>query len=171
MSINKQKFFILIFLIINTAVQSQQAKNSLEEYYRIMYKNKEQISTFIQRDINRLLQENFLEFEGEKILSKDFLPRFYEERDYRPAWSNFDSFKEAVHVIEGSYLDGLLPTDYHADMLVKIADRIMNLTSQDQMDYRWVAEFDILMTDAIFLYAFHLYDGKTDPYSLDLNWN
>lgn len=158
-------------MFINFIVQSQEDSNGLEKYYRLMYNDEEQISTSIQRDINRLLQENYLEFEGEKILSKGFLPRFYQERDYRPAWSNFDSFKEAVHAIEGSYLDGLLPTDYHADLLVKIADRIMNLTSQDQLDYRWIAEFDILMTDAIFLYAFHLYDGKTDPHSFDLNWN
>lgn len=152
-------------------VQSQQDNPSLEEYYRVMYSKQEKITTFIRQDINRLQQENFLEFEGEKILSKNFLPQFYQERNFQPAWSNFESFNEAVLAIERSYLDGLLPTDYHADILLKIADRIMNLTSQEDLDYKWVAEFDILLTDAIFLYAFHLYDGKTDPYSFDLNWN
>lgn len=157
--------------MLNTAVQGQQSETSLEEYYQVLYKNQDKITSFIRQDIDKLKQDNFLEFEGEKILSKKFLPRFYEERDYRPAWSNFDSFDEAVLAIEGSYLDGLLPTDYHAETLVKIADRIMSESNQSKVDYKWVAEFDILLTDAIFLYAFHLYNGKTDPYLLDLNWN
>lgn len=167
----KQIFIIGIILCFNITVQSQQTEPSLKEYYKAMYKNPDQVTTFIKQDINRLQQENFLEFEGEKILSKGFLPRFYEEREYRPAWSNFESFQEAIYAIEGSNLDGLLPTDYHADVLVKIADRIMKLTSQEDLDYRWIAEFDILMTDALFLYAYHLYNGKIDPYSLDANWN
>ncbi len=162
---------LLIFLVLNTAVQSQQTETSLEEYYQVLYKNQDKITTFIRQDIDKLKQDNILEFEGEKILSKEFLPRFYEERDFRPAWSNFKSFDEAVLAIEGSYLDGLLPSDYHAETLVKIADRIMSQSNQNKVDYKWVAEFDILLTDAIFLFAFHLYDGKTDPYSLDLNWN
>lgn len=167
----KQNLLIIIILCLGIVVQSQQENPSIEEYYSVIYKNQEKITKFIRQDIKKLQEEKFLEFEGEKILSKEFLPRFYEERDFQSAWSNFESFKDALLAIEESYLDGLLPTDYHADALVEIADRIMSLSAQKEIDYKWVAEFDILLTDAIFLYAFHLFDGKTDPYKLDLNWN
>lgn len=166
-----KSFLLLLILGSFLKINGQNENNNLEEYYRAMYKNRDKISTYIKEDIQRLQQTHMLEFEGEKILSKGFLPRFYQEREYRAAWSNFDSFQEAVYAIESSYLEGLLPSDYHADILVKVADRIINLSSEDELDYRWVAEFDILLTDAIFLYAFHLYNGKIDPHSIDLNWN
>ena len=91
---------IFIFFIIGTIVQAQEDIAGLDEYYRIAYKDQERITTFIRQDINRLQQQNYLEFEGEKIMPKGFLPRFYQERDFRPAWSNFDSFNEAVKAIE-----------------------------------------------------------------------
>lgn len=163
--------FLVICMSIGLGTHGHTSNKTRETYFQMMYSNKEQISASIQKEMNELEQKNYLEFQGEKILSKHFLPRFYKERDYGPAWTNFDSFNEAIEAIESSTLDGLLPTDYHADALRAIGAQIKGIASQDQLDYRWVAQFDILLSDALFLYAYHLYNGKTDPHLLDINWN
>lgn len=88
-NINKQFLLIIILFSIAIAGHCQESINTLKDYYREMYKNQDQIATYIQKEITQLINDRFLEFEGEKNLSTGFLPSFYEERDYRPAWSNF----------------------------------------------------------------------------------
>ncbi|RLD56459.1 MAG: cell wall degradation protein, partial [Bacteroidetes bacterium] len=77
----------------------------------------------------------------------------------------------AIQALEGSYNDGLLPVDYHVDVLRSIFEKLEQSTDQGAVNHEWVAKFDLLMTDAILLYGYHLMQGKIDPHSLDVQWN
>ena len=169
----KKITLLIIFAILLPVlfVSAQKTEKEKKKLYKSIYKETDQITTYIQQAINTLTEENKLTIEGEKVLSKKFLPKFYMERNYEPAWSDFDSFIDAIEVLESSYEDGLLPVDYHFEGLVRIRDTILHEKNVNKLDYKWVAKFDILLTDAVFLYAFHLIDGKTDPHSLDVDWN
>lgn len=158
---------LLPFLFLSAQVNE---KETIQLYKKI-YKDKDKIAAVIKEEIKALQENKKLVIEGEEILSKQFLPRFYEERDYNPAWADYESFLDAITAVEGSYDDGLVPTDYNLDGMLRIRDAILKEKDASDFDYSWTAKFDILLTDAIFLYAFHLFDGKTDPHSLDVDWN
>ncbi len=52
-----------------------------------------------------------------------------------------------------------------------IMQKIQHGFEQNELNYALVAEFDILLTDAVLLYAYHLLNGKVNPKSLDNKWN
>lgn len=93
------------------------------------------------------------------------------QMDYAPAWKDPEALNQAIEALEGSFEDGLLPEDYHVDVLAAIVEKIKNSDSQGIIDYEWIAKFDLLLSDAVILYAYHLMDGKVDPHSLDVHWN
>lgn len=168
----KKLSFILFFtVVIFFSVSAQTKKTNLKSYYKQMYKNEEQLTHSIRKLVNKLEEEKNLDVENNQIISVKVLIRFYKERNYRPAWNEFKVFEEASEVFKDSYDDGLIPSDYHVDGLLRLVDKIEASENKNQLDTEWVAGFDILMTDAIILYSYHLYVGKVDPHNLDANWN
>jgi murein L,D-transpeptidase YcbB/YkuD len=57
------------------------------------------------------------------------------------------------------------------DGMLDVVEKIKAIDDAGDVDYKWVAKFDLLMTDAILLYAYHLLEGKVDPHDLDVQWN
>jgi len=62
----------------------------------------------------------------------------------------------------------LNPNDYHLEKIQALREDILNNT---MLDYNEIAEFDILLTDGLLLYSYHLIKGKVNPSNLDVNWN
>jgi murein L,D-transpeptidase YcbB/YkuD len=141
------------------------------QFHQQIYKDQHKISIKIKESVNDIIEGKPVEIEGEYIFSKTILPEFYKNRDYMPAWKNWETLKDAAMALEAAYLDGLDPDDYHMDALNNINVMIKHKLNEGEIDYDWVAEFDMLVTDAVLLYAYHLLDGKVHPESLDPNWN
>lgn len=141
------------------------------EFHQQIYKDQHKISIKIRESVNDIIEGKPVEIEGEYVFSQTILPELYKNRDYMPAWDNWETLKDAAIALENAYLDGLDPDDYHVDVLNKIIDMIKHKLKEGEIDYDWVAEFDMLVTDAVLLYAYHLLEGKVDPESLDPNWN
>lgn len=141
------------------------------QFHQQIYQDQHKISIKIKESVTDIKEGKPIEIEGEYVFSKTILPEFYKNRDYKPAWDNWETLKDAAIALEAAYVDGLDPSDYHTDVLSKIIDMIKHKLKEGEIDYVWVAEFDILVTDAVLLYAYHLLDGKVDPVSLDPNWN
>jgi murein L,D-transpeptidase YcbB/YkuD len=57
------------------------------------------------------------------------------------------------------------------DGMLEIIEKIKTVNDAGDVNFKWVAKFDLLMTDAILLYAYHLLEGKVNPYDLDVQWN
>ena len=162
---------ILVQLLGSISLTAQERDKDLKKQHQRLYKNAERITPHIQALVNDLSKGELVEIESEKIYATSILEEFYQQMGYAPAWKDFEALQQAIQALEGSYDDGLLPVDYHVDVLSSIVDKIEDTKDQGAVNYEWVAKFDLLMTDAILLYAFHLMDGKIDPHSLDVQWN
>ncbi|MCK4990118.1 MAG: L,D-transpeptidase family protein, partial [Bacteroidales bacterium] len=160
-----------LLLIPCTSVQAQNRDEDLRKQHERLYKDVGKITPHIQALVDDLSNGILVEIENEKIYAKTALAKFYQHIEYKPAWKDLEALQESIKALEGSYDDGLLPVDYHVDVLKSIVGIIENSKDQGAVNHEWVAKFDLLMTDAIILYAFHLLDGKIDPHSLDVQWN
>jgi len=152
-------------------LSAQEGKEDGREFHQTAYQDLHKISIKIKESVADIRSGTPIEIEGEYVYSMAILPEFYENRDFMPAWNNWDALMDAFDALERTYEDGLNPEDYHADALTKLVSKMEQKLKENELDYDWVAEFDILITDAIMLYAFHLLEGKVDPESLDPNWN
>lgn len=160
---------LLISICIPTLAQERD--QDLQRQHQRLYKNTELITPHIQKLVDGMLKGELVEIESEKIYAKSVLGSFYQYMGYEPAWDDFEAFTQAIQALEGSLDDGLLLEDYHVDVLRTIVEKIKASNEQGAINYEWVAKFDLLLTDAILLYAYHLLDGKIDPHSLDVQWN
>ena len=91
--------------------------------------------------------------------------RFYEERDFRPAWIeeiglSFQA-EDLIRVIHAAHLEGLSHRDYHvATIDGLIRDMKSGTLRQDKP--KLLADLDILLTDAFLMYASHVAMGLVD---------
>jgi len=93
-----------------------------------------------------------------------FLMRFYESRSFRPAWDADAKLDGLLQALEGSRAHGLDPADYHIDVLRAYRN---SRDAEPGMDI----PLDILATDALARYAFHLRFGKVNPGAIEPTWN
>ncbi len=141
-------------------------ENITEEVVHKIDTNK--IVGFIQTHIDQVKADSTVAVQGIKLFSVNLLPAFYKAREYHPAWLDEQLMNDAFRTIEGAAKDGLNPDDYHLQELLKLRE---NFRSIEDIDYDKAADYDILITDGLLMYAFHLLYGKVDPEGLDANWN
>jgi L,D-transpeptidase YcbB len=98
-----------------------------------------------------------------QIAAVTVLTEFYARRGFRQVWNDAARFQELLDVLQASAGHGLDPQDYHY--------RLLSGWPSDRTAPRLQAERDILATDALIRYGYHLYFGKVDPASLDPDWN
>jgi len=162
---------ILLLITICNPALAQERGQDLQKQHERLYEKPELITSHIRELVEGMSKGEIVEIENEKIYAKSVLGNFYKHMEYEPAWNDFEAFTQAVQALEGAMDDGLLLEDYHVDVLRAIVDKMKESNEQGAINYEWVAKFDLLLSDAILLYAFHLLDGKIDPHSLDVQWN
>jgi murein L,D-transpeptidase YcbB/YkuD len=113
-----------------------------------------------------------LEIAGEPVLASHALPGFYDQRVYRPAWSEGGApgirARELLAAIEAAGREGLQPESYHLEALRLLSARLETVTDDQRPGL--LAELDLLLTDAFLIYAAHLVSGRVDPTTLDPEW-
>lgn len=119
---------------------------------------------------------------GQKIICKSrllcssaLIPQFYKRRNYQPAWSSIDGPNEAANNlardINDAELEGLRPEDYHLSTIKKsIADIHHSRLITGQFDTQQLADLDLLLTDAFFLFASHMVSGRVNPETIRSEW-
>ena len=103
------------------------------------------------------------------------LSKFYRERGFWPAWSyDFGPSPDAEDLLEAirsACREGLNPEDYHLDhieaMLSDLYAIEIGLGTYDSVK---LADLDLTLTQAFFLYASHLADGRVDHRSVYPDW-
>ncbi|MET0155160.1 MAG: L,D-transpeptidase family protein [Rickettsiales bacterium] len=97
-------------------------------------------------------------FYGEPIRRFSLAQRFYRERAYAPGW-DYRASDALAKAIKEAKNDGLTPGDYHLNALEKARE------ANDQ------PAVELLSSDAFFLLASHLANGRTDVKALVDTWN
>ena len=162
---------ISILVCSVTMAVSQADEDNNRARYESLYHDLDEIVIHIRDFTDEIQRGNETKLSREQIFSRNVLPDFYKERNYRPAWSQFDALEDAVTALKGSHQDGLLPGDYHKETLIDIMMQLEAKEGTGTTDHRLLAMFDILLTDGILLYAYHLMEGKIDPGTLNPDWN
>ena len=103
------------------------------------------------------------------------LSEFYEGRGFRPAWS--DDFgpspdaEDFLEVIRSAYREGLNPQDYHLDKIEAVlSDLYASQMGLGTYDLVKLADLDLTLTQAFFLYASHLANGRVDHRNIYPDW-
>ncbi len=105
--------------------------------------------------------------EGIELFSQVELPKFYTNREFELAWTSQKNKRDLIESLESSYDEGLSPEDYHLDRIRKL----MAKSDKAKLSKTETAEFDLLMTDALILYASHLLDGKLEQSDIRKKWD
>lgn len=105
--------------------------------------------------------------ESKVFISRDLI-ELYQAAENQRLWVDDKNRKDLVEILEASYFEGLNPEDYHFAQIKQLLN-----DKKDNLDEEAVrlADLDVLMSDAILLFAFHMIQGKVDPVALDPMWN
>ena len=122
----------------------------------------------LQQRMSQLAERGSLELEGEVISSKQFLPEFYRQRGNQLAWpAHMDNARALSERILSSHEEGLVSADYHAVEIQKLLAESSNKNFPEARQ----ADLDIMLSEALARYAYHLRFGKVNPQRLDADWN
>ena len=116
--------------------------------------------------INQLRDAGELTIRDEWVAGRNAVIQLYESRNYNRAWTDAATIEQLHRAVQGMWLDGLDPADYHLETLLQLAREI-----EAGADPEALADFDILATDALARVIYHCLFGKVDPESLDPHWN
>ena len=103
---------------------------------------------------------------GQTVADRWFLARFYERRQFNPAWGPAAKREQLLAAVAGSARHGLNPEDYHWTALSGLVGALPG-----EPPAALLVELDILATDALTRLAFHLQFGKVNPEHLESSWN
>ena len=101
------------------------------------------------------------------LLSQVEISKFYSNRNFHLAWDDKNNREDLISSLEASYEEGLLPGDYHLDKI----NSLINKSGYKKLSDLDLAELDLLMTDAMILYASHLISGKVEQSKLRTEWD
>lgn len=112
---------------------------------------------------------------GTTLFSSVVIQRFYQEREFHPAWLVDKKLTERAYEmryeIQQAKFDGLNPSDYHLSSINSYFDKIEKSKEGGEglttLEY---AALDLLLTDAFIMLSSHLYLGKVDPDNLKTSW-
>lgn len=106
---------------------------------------------------------------GDLLLSFADVRRFYEAREYAPAWTRADApppaAAELMRRVARAPADGLLPAAYHSAALERLLPAAPARTGAATR-----ADLELLLTDAFLTYGQDLLAGRVDPRTLHRGW-
>jgi len=113
---------------------------------------------------------------GDDLIQASTLVReFYQGRQYQPVWSHKGSLlspvQSLVMSIRAAEAEGLVPGDYHFDsILANLKDFVRLSGGALRQRAPVLSDLELLLTDAFFVLATHLAQGKVDPDTTETEW-
>ena len=105
--------------------------------------------------------------DGIVLFSQIELPKIYRNSNYEVIWDSKINRKDLIDNLNRADEEGLLPNDYHLERIKKILSKSKYKKLSD-LD---AANLDMLLTDALMLYASHLVSGKVEQSQLRSKWD
>jgi murein L,D-transpeptidase YcbB/YkuD len=126
------------------------------------------IQLSIREHVDKLEKLKTIKLNGEKVIGNTEIISIYKENDYKPLWKNANNRNDLVEILESAYFDGLNPEDYHIEY---IKSYVRDIAEGNELKLKDEAASDLIMTNALLTYAYHMIQGKVNPSELDPNWN
>lgn len=108
------------------------------------------------------------------VLAVQTIHALYTRRLFRPLWSDGEKplplARRLLRVLRDSDQDGLVSETYH---VAAIDELLRDFATPGAAGNRigYLADLDLLLTDAFLLYASHLMEGRVDPTTFDNEWH
>lgn len=107
---------------------------------------------------------------GTELRLPEAVIRFYEHREFDPAWTRADRIGREAHefmaALRAARRDGLRPEDYHLSAVEGLVASLRRRGDEAAADPLDIADLDLLLTDGFLTYAGHLVSGRLDPATL-----
>lgn len=157
---------------VNPALAYQDSIKRLRE--AMFAETRESAAVLIRTSLEDRLPDERFKALGLDLYSSVLLPRVYTERAFNLLWfSQPDSMPKVLQIcdfLDGLRYHGLIPDHYHYPAIRESIEMLKN-DSLLMFDEVFLAGLDMLLTDAWFIIASHLYFGKVDRESLKAEWN
>jgi len=144
-------------------------KVQMMQFGKAMMTASERIRFIIE---NRQPDERYRAY-GKDLYSSVLLPKLYVDNYFKPLWiSRYDSLDNVFQLrdfIEDIKFHGLFPEDYHFEEVNALCDSLKSDSSY-VFDGAFLAQMDLLLSDAYFMLASHLYHGKIDKENMEIQW-
>jgi L,D-transpeptidase YcbB len=131
----------------------------------------QEVAEEIRRVLDQRVPGERYKVRGLNLYSSVLLPNFYWNRSFQPFWnlgaSPLQKALEFQAFLEDLVHHGLRPQDYHQEALAILLEEIQSEQGSLSLAY---AHLDLLLSDAYFMVAAHLYHGKVDPEGLEASW-
>jgi murein L,D-transpeptidase YcbB/YkuD len=147
---NKMKYIFLILLLTGSSVTAQKSAREIIK----------------QRMVSGEKTKNYVA-DGKVLFSKVEMPKIYADADYDLIWKDKKNREDLLKNLKESFDEGLLPEDYH----LKSIENILSGAAYSKLKPQDAADADMLMTDALLLYASHLVSGKVEQSQLHSEWD
>jgi murein L,D-transpeptidase YcbB/YkuD len=122
------------------------------------------INDEIRQRIEHFRMSGRLVVAGEDIAARDILWGLYVDRAYEPLWTQPQHIDDLINLVGRAEEEGLLPRDYHSQVLADLREAGTPTPGAS-------ADFDILLTDSLMRYMYHMFFGKVNAADLDSDWN
>jgi len=133
----------------------------------------QEVSEEIRRVLDQRVPGERFKVRGKDLYSSVLLPNFYWERSFQPFWflgeSPLQKALEFHAFLDDLVYHGLRPQDYHKEAIEALLEEIA-LEEGALNSSLSFAHLDLLLSDAYFMMAAHLYHGKVDPDELTASW-
>ena len=124
----------------------------------------------LRRQMDQMRSANQFTIDGVPIAAIRAIPAFYEQRQFRPAWTDPTNIDALLDAVRESETEGLDPDDFHLQSLLILKVR-QNIEESNASRIEQQTAFDILMTDSLLRLGYQLVYGKVNPEALDPVWN
>ena len=162
-------FLQVLFLFFHITMDSKSIASSaipdMSSFSTTITTQENSVQWFVREKITELENSPYIKIEGHKIIGNKYIIDIYTSMDFQPIWTSSKNTDDLLTILENSYYEGLNPDDYYVDFIRNYLESSKNPEPQA------IAAADIIMTDAILSYAFHMIQGKVHPTDLDPNWN
>ncbi len=110
----------------------------------------------MRRQVEQLRRGDEPRIGAGSLAARTLMATLYERRSFAPLWSDPARQQALLQALHDAVAHGLDPRDYHLGALDAPLPP---------------AQRELLLTDAVVRYAYHLYFGKADPRVLQPSWN
>ena len=125
------------------------------------------IRSVLAQRVEQMLDFDEVIIQGKPLPAWPVIPELYRNRQFTRVWSDPAHVRDMLRAIRDMERDGLDPEDYHLTML----QDALRAVETDGGNTELLADFDMLMADALARMAYHIEFGKVDPERLDAHWN
>ena len=129
----------------------------------------------MQKRLEAAVENPLILYEGAMVYAPAVLQEIYTARSFRPAWIDnqgpLPPVEALLNAIRQAKQEGLKPEEYHLSAMTALVSAWL-ASREHKLPFPIARQIDLelLLTDALVAYGFHLLNGRVDPERLYPDW-